>query len=208
MAPIMRPVTTTELPATLQHLLRANADSNPAFNALLHDYASYHAVLAVLGGLVTSGLVLLTVRAWRRSRALAVASAVLGLLTAVIVFANAGNALNPRHGLEGTIPMLRTTQPGTEQARVQQATNAWLRSGSTDKPQLLQDKIDARLSWQRPKAIITSVLFVAFLGLCIRIRRRRIVSTVAMLCTLVLLVMAVANTQASFAPMFLTVLYG
>ena len=208
MAPIMRPVTTTELPTTLQHLLQANVDSNPAFNALLHDYAKYHAVLAVLGGLVTSGLVLLAIRAWRRSRPLAVASAVLSLLMALIVFANAGNALNPRPGFEGTIPMLRTTQPGTEQAKVQQATNAWLLSGSADKPQLLQDKIDARLSWQRPKAIITSVLFVAFVGLCIRIRRRRIMSTVAMLCTLVLLVMAVANTQASFAPMYLTVLNG
>jgi hypothetical protein len=208
MTPTMRPVTTTELPTTLQHLLQTNADANPAFNALLHDYAKYHAVLAVLGGLVTSGLVLLTVRAWRRSRALAVASALLGLLTAVIVFANAGNALNPRHGLEGTIPMLRATLPGTEQAHVQQATDAWLRSGSADKPRLLQDKIDARLSWQRPKAIITSALFVAFAGLCIRIRRRRIVSTLTMLCTLVLLVMAVANTQASFAPIFLTVLYG
>jgi hypothetical protein len=204
----MRPVPTTELPTTLQHLLQADTGSNPAFNALLHDYATYHAVLVVLGVLVTSGLVLLTVRAWRRSRALAVASAVLGLLMAVIVFANAGNALNPRRGLEGTIPMLSATPPGTEQAKVQQATNAWLRSGSADKPRLLQDKIDARLAWQRPKAIITSVLFVAFVGLCIRIRRRRIVTTVAMLCTLVLLVMAVANTQASFAPVFLTVLYG
>jgi hypothetical protein len=208
MAPIMRPVTATGLPTTLQHLLQANTDANPAFNALLHDYAKYHAVLAVLGGLVTGGLVLLTVCAWRRSRALAVASAVLALLAAVIVFANAGNALNPRHGLEGTITMLRTTQPGTEQAQVQQATDAWLRSGSANKPRLLQDKINARLSWQRPKAIITSVLFVAFVALCIRIRRWRIVGTVAMLCTLVLLVTAVANTQASFAPMFLTVLYG
>jgi len=92
--------------------------------------------------------------------------------------------------------------------RSRSSTNAWLRSGSADKPRLLQDKIDARLSWQRPKAIITSVLFIAFAGLCIRIRRRRIVSIVAMLCTLVLLVMAVANTQASVAPVFLTVLYG
>lgn len=204
----MRPVTTTELPTTLQHLLQTNPDSNPAFNALLHDYASYHAVLAVLGALVTSGLVLLAVYAWRRSRTLAVASAVLCLLAAVIVFANAGNALNPRHGLEGTIPMLRATQPGSEQARVQQATNAWLRSGSADTPRLLQDKIDARLSWQRPKAIITSLLLLACVGLCIRIRHRRIMITVAMLCTLVLLVMAVANTQASFAPMYVTVLYG
>lgn len=204
----MRPVTATELPATLQRLLQVNADSNPAFNALLHDYAKYHAVLAVLGGLVTCGLMLLTVCAWRRSRGLAVASAALGLLVAVIVFANAGNALNPRHGLEGTIPMLRATQPGTEQAHVQHATNAWLRSGSADKPRLLQDKVDARLSWQRPKAIITGVLLVAFVGLCFRIPRRRFMRTVAMLCTLVLLVMAVANTQASFAPMYLTVLYG
>jgi hypothetical protein len=204
----MRPVTTAELPTTLERLLQPHAESNPAFDALLHDYAAYHAVLVVLGGLVTSGLVLLTVRAWRRSRALAVASAALGLLMALIVFANAGNALNPRHGLEGAIPLLRATQPGTEQARVQQAANAWLRSGSAGKPRLLQERIDARLSWQRPKAIITSVLFVAFAGLCFRLRRRRILSTVTMLCALVLLVMAVANTQASFAPVFLTVLYG
>ncbi len=65
----MRPVTTTELPSTLQHLLRSNADSNPALDAS-YDYAEYHAVLAVLGALVTRGApVLLTVYAWRPDRA-------------------------------------------------------------------------------------------------------------------------------------------
>ena len=204
----MRPVTTNDLPTTLDRLLDSHTHSNPALNALVHDCAKFHAVLAVLGGLATAGFVLVGVFSWRRSRAFAVSTAVLGLLMAVITYANASNALNPRHDLATAIPVLRSTRPGTEAAGVQQATNAWLRSGGAAKPRLLQDKIDARLSWQRPKAIITSVLFVAFVGLCIRIRRRRIVSKVTMLCTLVLLVMAMANTQASFAPVFVTVLYG
>jgi hypothetical protein len=206
--PIMRPVTTNDLPTTLDRLLHTHTHSNPALDALLHDCAKFHAVLAVLGGLATAGFVLVSVLSWRRSRAFAISTAVLGLLMAVIAYANASNALNPRHDLATAIPVLRATRPGTEAAGVQQATNAWLRSGSAAKPRLLQDKIDERLSWQRPKAIICSLLFFAFVGLCIRLRRRRIVGGVAMLCTLVLLVMAMANTEAAFAPMFLTVLYG
>jgi hypothetical protein len=204
----MRPVTTNDLPTTLNRLLDSDTHSNPALNALVHDCAEFHAVLAVLGGLATAGFLLLSAFSWRRSRAFAVATAVLGLLMAVIVYANASNALNPRHDLATAIPVLRATRPGTEAAGVQQATNAWLLSGREDKPRLLQDKIDERLSWQRPKAIICTLLLGAFVGLCIRLRHRRVAASVAMLCTLVLLVMAMANTQAAFAPMFLTVLYG
>jgi len=165
-------------------------------------------VLAILGGLATAGFVLLSVFSWRRSRAFAISTAVLGLVMAVIVYANASNALNPRHDLATAIPVLRATRPATEAAGVQQATNAWLLSGSANKPRLLQAKIDERLSWQRPKAIICSVLFFACLGICILLRRRPIAAAAAMLCTLALLVMAMANTEAAFAPMFLTVLYG
>jgi uncharacterized membrane protein YeiB len=204
----MRPVTKNDLPTTLDRLLHSRTRSNPALQALVHDCAKFHAVLAVLAGLATVGFVLLSVFAWRRSRAFAIATAVLGLFMAVLFYANASNALNPRHDVATTIPVLRATRPGTEAAGVQQATNRWLLSGSATKPRLLQDKIDERLSWQRPKAIITSLLFFAFAGLCIRLRRRRIVAGLAMVCTLVLLVMAMANTEAAVAPMFLTVLYG
>lgn len=235
----------TELQTTLNHLVQSRSDSNPAFDALLDDYAEYHAVLEVFGGLVTFGLVLLSLFSWRRFkraprtatrrstserstfRAFAVSSAAVSLCLAVIVMANLGNALDPRHGLSTAIPALGTPLPGTEQQQVQQATNAWLRSGRTEVPPLLQDKIDERLSWQRPKAIISSLLMIVFVLLCARLwsrliarardhgRRRTLKDraaiasgVIAVACTLVLMVVAVANTQASIAPMTLTVLYG
>jgi hypothetical protein len=160
-------------------------------------------------------------------RAFAVSSAAVGLCMALIVMANLSNALDPRQGLSTTIPVLGTPQPGTEQEQVQRATNAWLKSGSSKVPRVLQDKIDDRLSWQRPKAIICSLLLVAFVVICLRIWRRLIARAsvhgtrrtlkdraeiawggVAIACTLVLMVMAVANTQSAFAPLFLTMLYG
>jgi len=229
----------TELQATLNHLVRSRSDSNPAFEALMHDYAEYHAVLVVFGGLVTVGLVLLSLFSWRRFRrsrrstferstfrASAVSSAAVSLCLALIVLANLGNALDPRHGLSTAIPALGAPPPGSERRQVQQATNAWLRSGRTEVPPLLQDKIDERLSWQRPKAIISSLLLIAFVVLCAWIWSRLIGSArgrgrrtlkdraataaggIAVACTLALMVVAVANTQAALAPMTLTVLYG
>jgi hypothetical protein len=230
----------TELQTTLNHLVQSRPDSNPAFDALMHDYAEYHAVLVVFGGLVTFGLVLLSLFSWRRLRrarrstferstfrAFAVSSAAVGLCLALIVLANLGDALDPRHGLSTAIPALGAPLPGTERRQVQQATNAWLRSGKTEVPPLLQDKIDERLSWQRPKAIVSSLLLIAFVVICARIwsrliararergRRRSLkdraaiaAGCITVACTLVLMVVAVANTQAAFAPMTLTVLYG
>ena len=230
----------SELQTTLNHLVRSRSDANPAFNALLHDYAEFHAVLAALAGLVTVGLVLLSVFSWRRwrrapratferstFRAFAVSSALVSLCLAVIVLANLGNALHPRDGFASAIPVLGTPRPGTDQAQVQRATDAWLKSGRAEASPPLQRKIDERLSWQRPKAVVCSLLAIAFVLLSLRIwsrliararergRRRTLkdraaaaAGWVAVACTLVLAVMAVANTQASVAPMTLTVLYG
>jgi prolipoprotein diacylglyceryltransferase len=236
----MDSVTTSELQITLNRLVHSGSDSNPAFDALLHDYVKYHAVLAVFGGLLTCGLLALSIFSWtrfrrapsttrRRSifRAFAITSGAVSLCLAVIVIANLSNALDPRRGFSGLVPALGTPAPGTEQQRVQQATNAWLRSGSAEVPPLLQDKIDERLSWQRPKAIVCSLLLIVFVVLCIRIWSRLIARAsrrgtqrtlkdraatasggIAVACTLALGVMAVANTQAAIAPMTLTVLYG
>lgn len=123
----------SELQTTLSHLVQSRSDSNPAFDSLLHDYAEYHAVLVAFGGVLTLGLVLLSLFSWRRFkraprtatrrstferstfRAFAVSSAAVSLCLAVIVFANLGNALDPRHGLSTAIPAFGAPLPGTEQ---------------------------------------------------------------------------------------------
>ena len=179
--------------ASLQELLRtllqSGSESNPALNALISDYSTYHLVLVMVGGLFLVALIILSVFLWRRfSRAprtdtrrwtfekrvyfvFGLLSVLVGLAMTVIVAANVSTAVHPREGFAGSISMLGTPQPGTPSADVQGSVYAWLESGSTDTPADLQAQIDERLSWQRPKAIVCGVLLVVFVFLSFLIWR-------------------------------------
>lgn len=90
-------------------------------------------------------------------------------------------------------------------------------------PSLIQSEIDDRLAWQRPKAVICSVLLIVFVGLSVRLwrtaidksragettrtlRERALLATgcSTVVASLLLMLMVIGNTQASFAPMGLT----
>ena len=179
--------------ASLQELLRtllqSGSESNPALNALISDYSTYHLVLVMVGGLFLVALIILSVFLWRRfSRAprtdtrrwtfekrvyfvFGLLSVLVGLAMTVIVAANVSTAVHPREGFAGSISMLGTPQPGTPSADVQGSVYAWLESGSPDTPAALQAQIDERLSWQRPKAIVCGVLLVVFVFLSFLIWR-------------------------------------
>jgi hypothetical protein len=94
-------------------------------------------------------------------------------------------------------------------------------------PSLIQGEIDDRLSWQRPKAVLCTVLLLGFAGLSALIWRTLIrrfrmpearwrlrdgtllvlgLFTVA-LC-LLLMLMVIGNTQGSLAPISLTLFFG
>lgn len=233
------------LTSTLRQLLEPGTDPTPAFDRILADYARYHVVFAVLGSVVAVGSLVLARWCWRRFRRapkvagarwtferkahLFVASASLGLaaILGVVVLANVSNAANPRPGLAGSVDMIPDPRPGSEGERVQQAFTDWLTSGATATPEPIQDRIDRRLAWQFPKAMITGALLVAavFLAaLCWRIliRRSRVrhgswpgrdraLLAVAIglgpVC-LLLLAMFLGNTQASLAPLSMTLLFG
>ena len=179
--------------ASLQELLRtllqSGSESNPALNALISDYSTYHLVLVMVGGLFLVALIILSVFLWRRfSRAprtdtrrwtfekrvyfvFGLLSVLVGLAMTVIVAANVSTAVHPREGFAGSISMLGRPQPGTPSADVQGSVYAWLESGSPDTPADLQAQIDERLSWQRPKAIVCGVLLVVFVFLSFLIWR-------------------------------------
>jgi hypothetical protein len=233
------------LQETLRKLMRSGTESNPALNVLLADYTKYHVVLVVVGGLFLLGLILLSVFFWTRFRSaprtdvrrwtfekktyfsFGILSVVVAMFLALVVAANVSTVMNPRQGFSGSISMLRTGPPGTPTDDLHQAVDAWLQSGSADTPSVVQDQIDERLAWQRPKAIICSVLLVVFVILSALIWRALIrtsrdgaakgrlkkvslllLGVVTVLACLLLMLMVMGNTQGSIAPISLTLFFG
>lgn len=224
----------------LRELLRSGDGSNLAFDRMLDDYARYHAVLVAIGGLFAVMAGVAAVVLWRRSRALVTAPrsferttyrwfALLGVMVALglglVVVANLGNALHPREGFAGVVDALGppTSAPAVE---LRQAFDEWIASGSTTMPAFVRNRIDARLAWQRPKAIISGVLLLVGVLLAMRVWRalidasRRsaartarerallVVGFGSVGACLVLAVMVIGNTQASLAPIVLTLQFG
>jgi cytochrome bd-type quinol oxidase subunit 2 len=233
------------LQETLRKLLESGTQTNPALNVLMSDYTKYHLVLVVVGGMFLIALVLLSVFLWRRFRRarkvgtrtwtfekktyflFGVLSVLVGLFMALVVAANVSTVLNPRQGFAGSISLLTATQAGSPQDDLYRSVNTWLQSGSGDMPPLVQGRIDDRLAWQRPKAIVSGVLLVGFLVLSALIwraliRRSRdpearwrlketamlLLGVVAVLASLLLMLMVMGNTQGSIAPISLTLFLG
>ena len=232
-----------DLRAMLRNLLKSGTDSNPALNSLLEDYARYHFVLVGFAGAFVVGFLILGVfslrrvlkspmtdaRRWTFERRtylfFGLTSLSLALAMAFIVGVNLLNALDPRPGFSGTLSGIGSPSPGTPRAELHEAFATWLQSGSTERPVLVQDSINDRLAWQRPKAIVCGLLLVGLVAAGTRIwrtliERSRVRATTgrdrlllaagigsAMVC-LLLMIMVIANTQASLAPLGLTLVNG
>jgi cytochrome bd-type quinol oxidase subunit 2 len=233
------------LETTLRNLLQSGTTSNFALNSLLSDYTTYHVVLLIVGGLFTLILVTLSVLFWVRYKRASQAenrkwtfekktyfsfgllTTIVGLLMALIVVANAGTVSNPLPGFAGVVDMLGPSQTATYGAELHQSFNTWLQSGSPQVPDFIQGKIHDRFAWQRPKAMICSVLLAGFIALSVRIwstlirqskmgETKRKLNEKALLFSGVVLVpicfllmlMVIGNTQASIAPMSLTLVFG
>ncbi len=169
-------------------------------------------------------------RKWRFERKtyfwFAIWSTLVSLMMAVIVAANVSSVLDPRRGFAGSLGMLRTPSVGTRTDMLYQAFDNWLQDGGSSLPSPIQSAIDDRLAWQRPKAAICSVLLVLFVWLSVRVWRTLIersraggertvgrralmasgLSTVMV--SMLLMLMVIGNTQATFAPLGLTLFNG
>ncbi|MEV4345031.1 hypothetical protein AB0J83_11190 [Actinoplanes sp. NPDC049596] len=193
-------------------------ETTPAYDRVLADDRNYHIVFLVAGGLFTVLLLSFAVFAWRRFRraprrtferrtylGFGLASLILGLFMLVACWANITSVVNPRQTLAGT-----TFSPVGQQ---------WLDAGRAEVSPLLQEAIDDRLAWQRPKAVICAILLVALLALTVALWRsllrrptgRRPTLAAAILaaaaCVPVML-MVIGNAEGAIAPLTLTVIYG
>lgn len=232
-----------DLQATLQELLRVDGGSNAALGALIDDYSRYHAVLAGLGSGFT--IALIGIAAWRRRRLEALrpdgpstfarrtylACTSIALLIAaflgLVSVANVSNVAQPRDGLKGSVALLQSAPKDQTLVAFHAATAAWLRSGGAAVPATVQARVDERLSWQRPKAVVCVVLLALFVLLAHRVWRRLIASsrvagarwnarrlgllTVGLFTggmSVLLMLMVMGNVQASIAPLAATVFLG
>ncbi|MBE9009980.1 hypothetical protein IQ250_07150 [Pseudanabaenaceae cyanobacterium LEGE 13415] len=228
---------------TLYSLVKSGSHSNFAYNTLLYDYITYHAALVIEGGIFALLLIVLGVYFWRRFKRMRKAetcnwtfekkayfcfglvSTIVALFMLLIVAVNLSTVLNPQEGFVQVIQDLGTPQAGTQKAAHYQAVNTWVQSGSAHMPPVLQNEVRDRLSWQRPKAIVCSILLVVFAVSTTRLwpelihsrsskslwslKEKALLTTgvIAVPMTLLLMIMALANTQASIAPITLTLLF-
>lgn len=234
-----------DLRATLAKLLHAGTDTNPALNALIHDYALFHAVLALVGGVFLLACLLLSYFFWarlartRRERVSAsrferwtyasfgLLSVTLALFLAVVVAANLSTVANPRVGLSGSLPLLGTPSAGSSTAVLQDSVASWVASGKTSAPAVVRDRVADRLEWQRPKAIVVTLLLFPVVLITAGIwrtliRRSRdpgqgartatasllVTGVVSVAASLLLMLMVMGNTQGAIAPLSLTLFLG
>jgi hypothetical protein len=233
------------LKGTLEELLESGSTSNAALNRLLDDYTTYHATLVVVGGCFLLALLLFTGFCWRQYRGsrargagtrtferrtyagLGLLSVAVSAVLAVVVAANLSNALDARHGFSGVVTSLGSPPASSSLAGLQLEFSTWLQSGDAATPSPIEDRINDRLAWQQPKALITGVLLVlitafsarAWRGLlwvsrvparpwAARDRFRLAVAIGSVPICLLLMLMVIGNTQASVAPLTMTMLFG
>jgi hypothetical protein len=202
--------------------------ANAALDTILADYQRYHAVLVVLASIFLAAILILLVGCWRSFRAAGrspsgrtrrqtwtyglfmVSSILLGLFLLLVMAANVSTVINPQSGFAGV------DQSG-------KAIAAWLTSGSPSVPADVQAAVDDRLAWQRPKAIVTSILLVLVVVSSVAIWRRWIAhssssrgANVLLLTSgvvtaglaVLLMLMVMGNVQASMAPIAITLVFG
>lgn len=232
-----------DLRSQLSEFAAPDARTNAAFDALLADYRLYHLTFSIVAGVFLAGFVTLTIFSWRRFRrlrrdpqrarrferfiyiAFTSGAVLVSMLLALLIAANISNVVDPIHGFAGAIDSLHKPR-SPQSAALREAFTSWLQTGATPLPQPIQSSIDQRLAWQRPKAIICVLLFVALATTATWIWRKLIrlsrqpegvwrPSTLALLAAgiatncvcLLLMLMVLGNVQASVAPLSLTMFY-
>lgn len=229
----------SNLQDTLLVYLQSGWQADPAMRTLVHDYTKYHTVLAIVGVVVLIPLIILTVVFWMKFKKIPRASrfkwsfdkkvffsfgfvlTFFSLFFALVVAANISTALNPIPGFT-SLASNTTTSTNSESG---QALNEWVQSGDKNVPPILKQKVKARISWQRPKAIICGILLVLCVVASVQIWRYLIkvrsppkikwsikeifilivgIGSVAL--SLLLIIMLVANTQGAIAPLVISLL--
>jgi hypothetical protein len=161
----------------LQEHIQSGWRSNLAMRQIVDDYARFHAVLAITGGMFLLLLAWLAIRLFVRSDRLGAVRrfpwtfekavyfgfgsvlSVTALLLAVVVVANTGTAANPLPGFSGSLGSIADSNRNRE---LHKAFENWIASSASTPPALIQQHIHQRRLFHSIRAIGGFVLFLTF----------------------------------------------
>ena len=228
-----------QLQFTLVQQLNSDWQYNPAVRTLVHDYIKYHTVFLVAGGVMLLLSALLAAYLWVRFRRVAsirrlkwpfekkvyfMFGSVLttfSLFFLLIWAANLSTVLNPLPGFSS----LASSTSVPSDSTTGRAITGWVASGSAEVPLVLKEKIQERINWQRPKAVICGLLLILFTALTVGLwgslikksrtdklvwsygdRALMIIGGVLFVLCLLLSIMTVANAQGAIGPIVMSLL--
>lgn len=210
-------------------------DSNPALQYLLYDYSKYHWVLVILGTFSLAVLFIIVRKYWKLFRIfrksvggfaslfIASFSSLIFFVMSLILFGNFLNAITPERGFSEAISSLSSNTTSAKSAKLFSIYSSWIESGDSKLPPYIENIVHERLSWQLPKAIICTILLALTL-IATKKLWNYVISTgsthpkskqaallvsgasLSFISTL-LWIMAIANIQASVAPVTLSLLF-
>ncbi|WP_435164207.1 hypothetical protein [Paenibacillus glycanilyticus] len=172
-----------ELQNALSEVIESGSQANPALSAVIHNYAKYHAVLVIFGGLLVIIFALLSIRFWAKFKrnphynkskwsfekkvyfSFGIMSLFITLLMALIVVANATNTFYPLHGFSLFIDSFAISDGGSYKDEWRYAFIEWIRSGNESIPAMIQQKINARIEFHAAKAFVCGALLIIFVAL-------------------------------------------
>ncbi|WNR45159.1 hypothetical protein [Paenibacillus roseipurpureus] len=174
-----------ELPRTLSEIIKSGSQSNPAVNALISDYAMYHAVLVIVGGCLVFIFAMLSIIFWRKLTkspnisgmkwgferkvyfSFLLMNSCVTLLMILIVAANLTNTLNPLHGFSLLNVDLNISNGPTYKDELRNAFKEWIQSGNENIPSIIQEKFNKRIEFHTTKAIVCGTLLILFVSLSV-----------------------------------------
>jgi hypothetical protein len=232
----------SDLREVFARIAQSGSTEFPAYTILLEDYWNFHFVSVILVALSLCAMGAITGLVWarllrkqhnqhdsllgfeRRAYILfSVTGSIVTLIMLVFFIANLGTVIAPQYGFLQTVPETSATIIEERPAGFNKAIKDWVESGSPQMPAILQQAVDERLSWQKPKAAICITLFIILavgttllwqrliqrsrndVGLAGR--KWQIITGFAVLALpiiFLLWLMAIANTQASIAPIMIS----
>ncbi|KWX87749.1 hypothetical protein AMQ83_11170 [Paenibacillus riograndensis] len=176
-----------ELQRTLSEIIESGSQSNPAVNALISDYAKFHAVLAMVGGCLVLIFAWLSIIFWTQFKRSPKASSlkwgferkacfVFGFLSSsvalfmvLIVVANLTNTLNPLHGFSLLDFSFKISSGEPYKDELRYAFTEWIQSGNEHIPSIIQERFNKRIEFHTTKAIVSGILLILFAGLSVYI---------------------------------------
>ncbi|KPV59645.1 hypothetical protein QJ48_10005 [Paenibacillus sp. A3] len=172
-----------ELQNALHEMIESGPQSNPALNTVINDYAMYHAVLVIVGGVLLMIFAWLSIRFWAKFKRMpkiskskwkfekkvyfsfGILSCSVALLMILVVVANATNTFNPLHGFSLLVGSFEISNGETYKGELRYAFIEWIKSGNENIPSILKQQINERIEFHTTKAIVCGVLFIIFVAL-------------------------------------------